>query len=156
MIDNLYEKQNKLGCWCRACCKRETGYPHLFRMVVCPTCGNKRCPKAANHVLECSGSNDPDQLAMTDEQLLEEYTKEIHGNYYSPSDNLTVAQLIDSHRHLRQQNREWYGEFDDARTNGYKFGYEMGLKCAAENTIQCDDLRKMTVQELANLLSPNC
>lgn len=66
MIDNLYEKQNKLECWCRACCKRETGYPHLFRMVVCPTCGNKRCPKAANHVLECSGSNDPDQLAMTE------------------------------------------------------------------------------------------
>ena len=89
---------------------------------------------------------------MTDEQLLEEYTKEILGSIYHPSYNLTVAQLIDSHRHLRQQNRECYGEFDDARTNGYKCGYEMGIKSAADNTIQYEDLRKMTIQELANLI----
>lgn len=89
---------------------------------------------------------------MTDEQLLEEYTKEIHGNHYSPSDNLTVAQLIDSHRTLREWRREWMEGNLDAQKEGYKYGYEMGLKCAAENTIQCGDLRKMTVQELANLI----
>ena len=31
------------------------------RMIVCPTCGNKRCPKASDHTLACTGSNDPGQ-----------------------------------------------------------------------------------------------
>ena len=30
-------------------------------MVLCPTCGNKRCPKATHHGYECSGSNTPGQ-----------------------------------------------------------------------------------------------
>ena len=30
-------------------------------MVVCSTCGNKRCPHATDHRLECSGSNEPGQ-----------------------------------------------------------------------------------------------
>lgn len=32
------------------------------RMLLCPTCGNKRCPKANDHRNECSGSNEPGQL----------------------------------------------------------------------------------------------
>lgn len=31
----------------------------FMRMALCPTCGNKRCPKAANHNLACSGRNAP-------------------------------------------------------------------------------------------------
>lgn len=31
------------------------------RMIVCKTCGNKRCPKATDHRLECTGSNRPGQ-----------------------------------------------------------------------------------------------
>lgn len=30
-------------------------------MILCPTCGNKRCPKASDHRNECSGSNAPGQ-----------------------------------------------------------------------------------------------
>jgi hypothetical protein len=30
-------------------------------MVVCQTCGNKRCPKATHHVHACTGSNEPGQ-----------------------------------------------------------------------------------------------
>ena len=30
-------------------------------MMLCPFCGNKRCPKASNHTNGCSGSNDPGQ-----------------------------------------------------------------------------------------------
>lgn len=30
-------------------------------MVVCQDCGNKRCPKATDHDLECTGSNEPGQ-----------------------------------------------------------------------------------------------
>lgn len=28
----------------------------------CPTCGNKRCPRATDHRNECSGSNEPGQV----------------------------------------------------------------------------------------------
>jgi hypothetical protein len=30
-------------------------------MIVCPDCGNKRCPKATFHDNPCSGSNAPNQ-----------------------------------------------------------------------------------------------
>ena len=35
--------------------------PVMTRMVVCPECGNKRCPKATHHDHECTGSNEPGQ-----------------------------------------------------------------------------------------------
>lgn len=28
-------------------------------MIVCPTCGNKRCPRAEYHENKCNGSNEP-------------------------------------------------------------------------------------------------
>ena len=31
------------------------------RMIVCPTCGNKRCPHANDHRNACTGSNEPGQ-----------------------------------------------------------------------------------------------
>ena len=84
---------------------------------------------------------------MTDEQLLAEYSKEIHGKY-----NITLVQLIDSHRTLRNLNGEWNGAFDEARAKGYNAGYEWAVKNVAENTIMLEDLRKMTLQEIANLI----
>lgn len=47
-------------CWCYDCKNRpELGMqnPVLMQMIVCPICGNKRCPKATNHALECTHSN---------------------------------------------------------------------------------------------------
>lgn len=34
------------------------------RMIVCPQCGNKRCPKASDDRFECSGSNEPGQIGV--------------------------------------------------------------------------------------------
>jgi len=51
-------------CPCRHCLeKRDLAEGLLFpsRMPLCPTCGNKRCPRAYNHTLSCSGSNEPGQ-----------------------------------------------------------------------------------------------
>jgi Zn finger protein HypA/HybF involved in hydrogenase expression len=61
IFNTLYDHQNNLKCWCNTCCKKETGEYHLFRMVLCPECGNKRCPRATNHELKCTGSNEPGQ-----------------------------------------------------------------------------------------------
>lgn len=30
-------------------------------MQLCPTCGNKRCPRASDHRLACTDSNEPGQ-----------------------------------------------------------------------------------------------
>lgn len=31
------------------------------RMILCDTCGNKRCPRATNHTEACTASNEPGQ-----------------------------------------------------------------------------------------------
>jgi hypothetical protein len=31
------------------------------KMILCPICGNKRCPHASDHRLACTNSNDPGQ-----------------------------------------------------------------------------------------------
>lgn len=46
-------------CWCD-CCRIERGAPR-DRMILCPDCGNKRCPKATDHRLACTNSNAPGQ-----------------------------------------------------------------------------------------------
>lgn len=33
-----------------------------MRMILCPVCGNKRCPKASNHIHDCTNSNEPGQV----------------------------------------------------------------------------------------------
>ena len=34
----------------------------MNRVFLCPSCGNKRCPRATSHREPCSGSNAPGQL----------------------------------------------------------------------------------------------
>lgn len=47
------------GDECHSCWRcLGSSYP---RMVLCATCGNKRCPKAADHSLACTNSNAPGQ-----------------------------------------------------------------------------------------------
>ncbi len=52
--------------WCRRCVKERDekigGLPHeSCRMIVCAECGNKRCPRATDHRLICTRSNEPGQ-----------------------------------------------------------------------------------------------
>jgi len=61
MISLLEQQWNLEGCWCQECCKKQTGFYNAARMILCPECGNKRCPKATNHELKCTGSNEPGQ-----------------------------------------------------------------------------------------------
>ncbi|WP_228295678.1 hypothetical protein [Klebsiella quasipneumoniae] len=45
-------------CWCRTCRPVDL---NDMRFVVCPDCGNKRCPRANDHRNSCTGSNEPGQ-----------------------------------------------------------------------------------------------
>jgi hypothetical protein len=48
-------------CWCLTCNPMRIDDPESIRMALCPTCGNKRCPKANDHRNQCSNSNEPGQ-----------------------------------------------------------------------------------------------
>jgi len=51
-------------CWCYQCLDDPSMgplNPAVQRMIVCPECGNKRCPRATSHDNACSGSNEPGQ-----------------------------------------------------------------------------------------------
>lgn len=50
---------SSVKCWCHTC--RPVTITDM-RFVVCPDCGNKRCPKANDHSNACSGSNEPGQV----------------------------------------------------------------------------------------------
>lgn len=52
------------GCGCHACLDDPSlGWlnPTNRLMIVCPTCGYKRCPRATHHDNPCTGSNEPGQ-----------------------------------------------------------------------------------------------
>lgn len=60
----------RIDCWCITCdaeiadAQEANGdfFGALSRpFVVCPDCGNKRCPKATHHDNACTGSNEPGQ-----------------------------------------------------------------------------------------------
>ena len=56
-----------MNCNCHKCIQQhnilnEWGLPvSTGIMIVCPVCGNKRCPKASDHELACTNSNAPGQ-----------------------------------------------------------------------------------------------
>lgn len=51
-------EETSTKCWCRTC--RPVTISDM-RFVVCPDCGNKRCPHANDHLNACTGSNEPGQ-----------------------------------------------------------------------------------------------
>lgn len=53
-------------CDCHRCIAEQGlgvgGLPlNMLKMILCPVCGNKRCPKANDHRNDCTGSNEPGQ-----------------------------------------------------------------------------------------------
>ena len=56
--EKIMEQSVPDGCWCLTC--RPVTMTDM-RFVVCPDCGNKRCPHANDHGNACTGSNEPGQ-----------------------------------------------------------------------------------------------
>lgn len=50
--------EQKPNCWCLTC---RPMVLNDMRFVVCPDCGNKRCPRASDHRNACTRSNEPGQ-----------------------------------------------------------------------------------------------
>lgn len=52
----------KLNIYCCWKCFEESATNFMFRrMILCSNCGNKRCPKASDHNLQCTNSNEAGQ-----------------------------------------------------------------------------------------------
>lgn len=54
------------NCWCRYCeneylISNPDDWRYMSGMIVCPTCGNKRCPHASHHDHGCTRSNESGQ-----------------------------------------------------------------------------------------------
>lgn len=64
---NIKDEGQEAKCGCHKCVKaRDALKPpseRVFgtRMIVCPECGNKRCPRAADHNNICTHSNEAGQ-----------------------------------------------------------------------------------------------
>jgi hypothetical protein len=54
-------EQEPVAKYCCRLCFNKSGSLLLDRMILCSECGNKRCPKATNHELQCTNSNAPNQ-----------------------------------------------------------------------------------------------
>jgi hypothetical protein len=55
-----------VSAWCCIRCENAeviAGERFMFArsFPMCPDCGNKRCPRASDHRLGCTGSNEPNQ-----------------------------------------------------------------------------------------------
>lgn len=70
-VDVSFETEKHMSfapeqCECHRCIEEKGlgvgGLPlNMLKMILCPVCGNKRCPKANDHRNECTGSNEPGQ-----------------------------------------------------------------------------------------------
>jgi hypothetical protein len=59
--DKCKAVQEPVARYCCHSCFKASGGVMLDRMILCPECGNKRCPKASDHNFSCTGSNEPGQ-----------------------------------------------------------------------------------------------
>lgn len=83
---NLFENL-PIKCWCHTCNPIDYTKPETVFMRLCPDCGNKRCPKATDHNLQCTNSNSPNQEGsiyqmnfydnMTQEERIKYLEKEV-------------------------------------------------------------------------------
>jgi hypothetical protein len=90
-------------CWCHKCNKHNTvnGLPFsMTQMILCPECGNKRCPNASDHQLDCTGSNEAGQ----------------HGSVYTAPQPVPVKTYHDG-KPWPVAPKPWVGLTDEEKTS---------------------------------------
>jgi hypothetical protein len=63
-LDRMVKNAEDLGLYDAPACGCEACQPNTslgMRMILCATCGNKRCPHATDHRHACTNSNEPGQ-----------------------------------------------------------------------------------------------
>lgn len=65
---------------------------------------------------------------------------------------ISLDQIIDSHRTLRSKNRERQSGYQEGLEAGYNAGMNQARREVQEGTVFLEDLRNMTLQEVANFI----
>lgn len=89
------------------------------------------------------------ELDASGSAKLEVYAEEIGSPGFS---ELTLDQLISSHRTLRERNRRTQEEYQKEMKAGYDYGVKLAEMRVSENSVKLEDLRNMTLQEIANFI----
>lgn len=109
-------KQEPVNKYCCHTCFNKSGQFFLDRMILCPKCGNKRCPKASHHDLPCTNSNEPGQEGsiytaptprkpLTDEQIDHLLPEIVAGGAFTViTYGRAVARAIERHHGIGEQH----------------------------------------------------
>ena len=82
--------ETKTGCSCETC--RPLTMTDM-RMVLCETCGNKRCPHATNHRNDCTGSNEVGQKGSSWEHVKTDAIAPTEGEFWQSNDKGLVSRI---------------------------------------------------------------
>lgn len=125
------------------CCERcfgASGIGLRNRMIACPRCGNKRCPKAIDHDYQCTGSNEPGQVGVKAMSNMD-----AHGILSA------AAEAIDdraAERDICQERsmalavaifQAWTGIDDMTEEMGWRFMIALKMARAEQGRFQLDD-----------------
>jgi hypothetical protein len=104
-------EQEPVAKYCCRLCFNKSGSLLLDRMILCSECGNKRCPKATNHELQCTNSNAPNQAGSiynTPPQRTEQkpvawgvFEGNLHDMFFTQEEAHGMARLKGSHAEVR-------------------------------------------------------
>ena len=83
----------------------------MTRMIVCATCGNKRCPHATDHRHACTGSNELGQKGSA-------YQSTTH--HPDPAELLAARKLSEAQRALREAARALLDVYSEEATRHAK------------------------------------
>lgn len=97
-------------CWCHTC---RPVTMNDMRFVVCPECGNKRCPRANNHRNACTGSNAPGQ----------------DGSAYPPAPNFREITETSTNEHVR---REYRASDEQVVLREYRTNHSVWIQCSKQ------------------------
>jgi hypothetical protein len=100
-------------CWCETC--RPVAFVDL-RMVLCPTCGNKRCPHAHDHRNACTHSNAVGQPGSSWEHIKPSATVSLWRHIdWAPTDGTPVLVKVKPVAALPDRAAMWGGHVFVAR-----------------------------------------
>lgn len=127
-------------CWCETC--RPNTLTDM-RMVVCPDCGNKRCPHATDHRNACTNSNEPGQPGSSFENCRPAPERDCA--IPSNSGELKGAAqpepgAVDMALAVLEANHKWHEMYDD-------YGGYPDSELCEQNTSAIGKLRALRKQE---------
>lgn len=127
-VDAAPEGRAAYDCGCHRCHVEQSRLQTF--MILCPACGNKRCPRATDHRLACTNSNEPGQDGSIYGRLRADFPiAELRSEHFRKAEHLAALlppdpEITDAEKDVLAERRRQIGvegytfERDDAYING--------------------------------------